>query len=312
MESTACALCETDDARPELTLRDLGSGRPERFNLVCCRRCGLRYLNPRPSPSEMGAYYPPDYRPYRQAIEDEPWALMRWMRRRNIRRRRLAAERHAPRRPGRVLDVGCATGIFLAEMQAAGWQGVGVETGEPAARYARERFGLTVIHGSLEQADLPAAAFDLITFWDVLEHTHNPRVTLERAWRLLRREGVVVATVPNYHSLDRILFGPAWIGFDAPRHLTVFAPDTLRRMLEKTGFDVLELRCNFGGFFSFAASLRHWTVASLPWPRVRRLCAAVTDLPGLRLPFEPLFAVVDRLGWGSELMVVARKKEGGR
>ena len=56
MESTACTLCGTDDARPELTLRDLGSGRPERFNLVCCRRCGLRYLNPRPSPSEMGAY----------------------------------------------------------------------------------------------------------------------------------------------------------------------------------------------------------------------------------------------------------------
>lgn len=308
MEIVNCALCGADDAQPYLILHDLGSGLPGQFNLVRCRQCGLLYLNPRPSPAEMAGYYPQDYRPYKRAIADERWAPMRWMRGRNIRRRRRAAERHAPRIPGRVLDVGCSTGIFLAEMQSAGWQGTGVEVNEPAATYARERFGLEVMNGTLEQANLPVGTFDVITFWDVLEHTHDPLAALRRAHGLLRPGGVVIATVPNHHSLDRKLFGPTWIGFDAPRHLTVLAPGTLRRMFKRAGLNVVTLRCDFGGFFSFAASLRHWANSALPWAGVRRALTALTDLPGLRLPLEPLFAVVDKTGWGSELIVVARKE----
>lgn len=307
MEFVNCALCGADDAQPCLLLRDLSSGLPGQFKLVRCRQCGLRYLNPRPLPAEMADYYPQDYRPYKRAIADERWALMRWMRKRNILRRRQAAERHAPRIPGHVLDVGCSTGIFLAEMQSAGWQGTGIEMKGSAAAYARERFGLEVVDGTLEQASLPAHTFDVITFWDVLEHTHDPLAALRQAHSLLRPGGIVVATVPNYHSLDRKLFGAAWIGFDAPRHLTVFAPGTLQCMFERAGLNVLTRRCDFGGFFSFAASLRHWAEAALPWPAVRRTLTALTDLPGLRLPFEPLFAIVDKRGWGSELIVVAQK-----
>jgi SAM-dependent methyltransferase len=307
MEFVTCALCKADDAEPFLALRDLGSGLPGEFNLVRCRQCRLLYLNPRPSPREMAAYYPRDYRPYKRAIADERWALMRWMRQRNIRRRRRAAERHAHRVPGQVLDVGCSTGIFLAEMEDAGWRGTGIETNQSAAAYARERLGLEVLGETLEQAELPGGSFDLITFWDVLEHMHDPLATLSHVHDLLQPGGIVVATVPNYRSLDRKLFGSAWIGFDAPRHLTVFAPDTLRRLLEQAGLDIVVLRCDFGGFFSFVASLRHWANATLPWPSMRKVLASATELPGLRLPTEPFFAVIDRTGWGSELAVVARK-----
>lgn len=307
MESVTCALCGGDDNQPHLLLRDLGSGLPGQFPLVRCRRCELLYLNPRPSPAEMADYYPDDYGPYKRAIADEPWALMRWMRSRNIRRRRRAAERHAPRVPGRLLDVGCSTGIFLGEMQAAGWKGTGLEVNESAATYARQRLGLEVVAGTLEEAALPAGTFDLITLWDVLEHIYDPLVALRQAYALLRPGGIVVATVPNYDSLDRKLFGPAWIGFDAPRHLTVFAPATLRRMLEEASLEVAALGCDFGGFFSFAASIRHWVNSATAHPTVRRWIAEITDLPGLRLPFEPLFAMIDRMGWGSELIAVAQK-----
>jgi 2-polyprenyl-3-methyl-5-hydroxy-6-metoxy-1,4-benzoquinol methylase len=310
MHSVACVLCGVDDTQPYLQLGDLAFGLPGEFHLVSCRRCGLLYLNPRPSADELADYYPASYRPYKKAIEDERWSLMRTMRRRNIRRRRLTAEAHAPRQPGSVLDVGCSTGVFLAEMRDAGWQVTGIELSEQATAYARQRYGLEVIQGSLQDADLPAETFDVITLWDVLEHTYNPLNTLQHAHHLLRDGGVVVATVPNYDSLDRWIFRSTWVGFDVPRHLTVFTSDTLCQLLEKAGLGIMAQRCDFGGFFTFAASVHRWANARLAWPISRQAIKTLVDLPGLRLPFEPFFAIVDRLGWGSELTVIARRTKG--
>ena len=307
MEFTTCPLCGADDSQPYLFLHDVGAGLPGQFRLVRCQECELLYLNPRPSPAEMADYYPPDYRPYKRAIAEEPWALMRCMRRRNIRRRRRAAERHAPRIPGRVLDVGCSTGVFLEEMRLAGWQGAGLEISESAADYARKHVGLEILNETLDQTTLSTETFDVITFWDVLEHTHDPAASLRQAYRLLRPGGIIVASVPNFHSLDRRLFGPTWIGFDAPRHLTVFTRHTLAHTLEIAGLDVVTMQCDFGGFFSFAASVRRWAELSISHPSLKKFIADITDLPGLRLPIEPLFALIDRMGLGSELAVVARK-----
>lgn len=307
MRSVACALCGSGDAAPILQLGDLSYEVPGSFRLVRCEHCQLIYVDPRPSPEELARYYPPEYSAFRKAIEDERWFLMRWMRRRNIRRRRRAVEAYTRHRPGQLLDVGCSTGIFLAEMRDAGWHVTGIETSSPAAEYARERFGLDVMQGTLEGSRLPANSFDAITLWDVLEHTDSPLEALHAANQLLRPDGIVVATVPNYDSLDRRLFGPAWIGFDVPRHLTVFTPDTLSRSLLRAGFDVLHLRCDFGGYFTFAASVHRWANTQITSTALRRIVRTFIDLPGLRLPFEPLFGILDRMDLGSELAVVARK-----
>ncbi|MCP4535529.1 MAG: class I SAM-dependent methyltransferase [Chloroflexi bacterium] len=309
METTFCSLCEADDAERLLTLRDYGFDGPGEFPLVRCRQCGLMYLNPRPGPAQMDHYYPADYLPYKSAIEDERWALMRWVRRYNIRQRRRAVERFSRHVPRRVLDVGCSTGIFLAEMRDAGWETYGVDISPIAIAYARERFGLDAFEGLLADADLPAGQFTAVTLWDVLEHTFDPLETLQTIHRLLKADGIVVIAVPHYESWDRQLFGRYWIGYDAPRHLHVFSRDILRDMLDRAGFDVVHAQCAFGGYYTFTASLRLWINQRVRHQTARKLWLCLLSIPGMRLPFMPITAIADRLGRGSKLTIVARKTD---
>ena len=310
METTFCSLCGADDAEQLLILRDYAFDGPGEFPLLRCRRCGLIYLNPRPTPAQMGDYYPAAYLPYKSAIEDERWALMRWMRRRNIRQYRRAVEEFSPRVPGRVLDVGCSTGIFMAEMRDAGWETNGVDLSPVAIKYARERFGLDAFEGRLADADLPDGQFSAATLWDVLEHTYNPVETLQTIHRLLEANGIVVIAVPHYEGWDRQLFGRCWIGYDAPRHLHVFSRAVLGDMLARAGFEVVRAQCAFGGYYTFTASLRLWINQHVRRQAARKLWFRLLNVPGLRIPFMPITAIADRLGRGNKLMVVAHKVVG--
>lgn len=306
MQRTRCDLCEADDA---LTLYAGASWRqpvPEEVALVRCRACGLMYLNPRPSPDEIDAYYPAEYGPFRPAIEDERYAPMRWMRRRKLVQRRHLVERYSGRTTGRILDVGCATGIFLHEMASAGWQAVGVEPVTHAAEYAQARFGLEIFSGTLAQAPYESGSFDVVTFWDVLEHTFSPAQELAHAARLLAPGGLVAINVPNWHSVDRQLFGPHWIGFDPPRHLYVFTERTLTTMLRQAGFRPLAWICFMPAYFAFVVSVDRWLTAEAPRRvgPVRRLL----NLPGARLPFEPVFAVLNILKRSGVISVFARRE----
>ena len=143
---------------------------------------------------------------------------------------------------GRLLDVGCGNGIFLATMKELGWEVAGVEPDRQAARVAREQFGLNVHVGTLEEAGFADGTFDAITMSHVVEHLADPISALRECWRVLRKGGRLVVTTPNIESLGHRLYGKAWIGLDPPRHLFLFSPPTLRTCIERSGLQVLELR----------------------------------------------------------------------
>lgn len=308
MEETHCNLCGATESFPMYTFRDTDREILGEFLLHRCLRCGLMYLSPRPTQETMEAYYPEEYEPYRPAIGDERWALMRWMRRRKLVTKRRLIERYGGKTRGRLLDVGCSTGLFLQEMARAGWQVAGVEPIASAADYARCRFGLDVFQGMLAEAPYDPISFDVVTFWDVLEHTFSPIDDLNHAARLLRPGGLLIANVPNWDSPDRWLFGRYWLGVDPPRHLYVFTRRTLAEMLARAGFSVLSWVCFTSGYFSFAASLERWleTVS----PRLAKLVRRLLGLPGMRFPFEPWFTLINWLGKGPNISVIARKATG--
>jgi 2-polyprenyl-3-methyl-5-hydroxy-6-metoxy-1,4-benzoquinol methylase len=229
METVVCDICQQDYSRLIYTVQDTNYGCPGTFKLVECLNCGLVYQNPRPAPTEIDAYYPVEqYHPFRALREGEtavpaPLHLQR------------AKQLTAKTKPGRVLDVGCGSGLFLVAMQQQGWQGSGVEPNEAAARFGREELVLEVQIGDIFSVD-SSQPFDLITFWDVLEHTHSPRAVLNQAYKLLKPTGYLALNVPNWGSLERRLFREKWIALDAPRHLYHFTPATLNNLLSSCGF----------------------------------------------------------------------------
>lgn len=141
---------------------------------------------------------------------------------------------------GRLLDVGCGNGMFLARMAELGWQGVGLETDGRAAEFARSRFGLEVVEGTLEQAGFPDGAFDAVVLSHVIEHVYDPVATLAECGRVLRPGGKLVVLTPNTRSLGHRIFRSAWRGLEPPRHLHIFDRRTLREAATRAGLGVAE------------------------------------------------------------------------
>lgn len=245
MEYVCCDLCGADDSTPFLTRTDRFSRAT--FHYVRCRRCGLIYLNPRPDATEILKYYPVNYEPYQPLYSKR--GLEPWLKRRGW--KMLVRFILKYQTNGRLLDIGCATGEFLKEIQARGFDAYGVEINNSAAAIAQRVYGLRVFVGPLAEFVASEGAFDVVTMWDVLEHLPSPRSSLQQIYRWLRDGGFLFFSIPNIHSLDARLFGAWWIGWDAPRHLYLFPTATIKRLLQNTGFDIVDMRTFLGGPGSF-------------------------------------------------------------
>ena len=75
---------------------------------------------------------------------------------------------------GRILDIGCSAGFFLKVARDLGWETYGLEISEDTAAIARERYGLKVTVGELQEATFESKYFDVVTLWDVVEHVQDP------------------------------------------------------------------------------------------------------------------------------------------
>ena len=207
---------------------------------------------------------------------------------------------------GRLLDVGCGNGRFLAQMRKLGWEVVGVEPDPEAVRIAKERFGLEVFQGTLEEAGFPDNSFDAITMNHVIEHVPDPIRLLAECRRVLKPGGKLVVVTPNIWSLGRRLFGEHWRGWEVPRHLFLFSPKSLRTCAERAGLVVQNLRTTSkGARFIWAAS---WLIR-----RDGKLPGGSPQRVGLWLRLEGLaFWAVEymlcRVGpFGEEIVVEAVK-----
>lgn len=288
--------------------RDEWYGRPGTFPTVRCRECGLIYLNPRPGRHEIGQYYPDEYAPYFRAIEDEPSWWQRFNRRMAMKKRIRLVQKRLPQ-PGRALDVGCATGALLVALRAQGWQTQGVELSAYAADYARQRHGLDVFTGELQEAQLPASAFDLVILWDVLEHVHQPRETLQETARVAKPGGTLLLVLPNPDSIEARLFGQYWAGWDTPRHLYIYPQPVIHRLLQETGWHMEDMRCITGRIWLFNLSLAHWLQNRLAISWLRRgIMAIMRSLP-IRLLSLPCFWLLERRKQGSVMAIFARRAE---
>jgi SAM-dependent methyltransferase len=147
-------------------------------------------------------------------------------------------QRYQP--PGRILDVGCASGIFLKMAAASGWAVEGIEPSEMLYAAAKTALGGTgqIHRGTLEETDLPPASFDAITVWDVLEHVPDPVGFLARCHSLLKPKGHLYLNVPNLDSKEARLLGKRWPLLLA-EHLNYFNRSSLTLCGQKSGLQWL-------------------------------------------------------------------------
>ncbi len=249
-ESVSCVLCGPAP-------RQVVAVKPP-HTIVRCERCGLCYAATRPAPVAMADFYDryfaarpePGYEHYRSG---ESW-------RRTVARGRVCLlARHAPR--GRLLDHGCATGVFLREAAGAGWDVLGVEASAAAREViAREAPDLKVI-GPDEMFGLPRRSFDAITMFDNFCYLHDPLGALRRFRALLRPGGVILSIGALDHAAAHRAPEPGI------SHTFYYSPGSVAALCRAAGLRLL---------------VNTTVVKNANLPRKHPLAWAASHLPGLR------------------------------
>jgi 2-polyprenyl-3-methyl-5-hydroxy-6-metoxy-1,4-benzoquinol methylase len=301
-----CPVCKSIDRRVEHSeLTDVVFGcAPGAWQLWRCVDCRSTYLDPRPTVESIHVAYDKYYTHAAPQIKAEYGALstLRKLRRRlvngftNWRFSTRAAEstaigipllfalrplrvrleheyRHLPRNvpeAGRLLDVGCASGLFLLTAKSCGWRVTGVDPDPQSIRIAKSR-GLDVSLGGLEHYEGQENIFDVVTICHVIEHVHDPRKTLLDIYRLLKPGGQIWIETPNIQSLGHLYFGRHWRGIETPRHLFLFTSRSLRAALRSIGFSRVTrrsapspLKGMFAASVAVQSKLPHGASVSLP------------------------------------------------
>ncbi len=215
---------------------------PAGGKIVQCSRCGLQCAEDYPEiESADTEIYGSDY--FRASLEEQE-------RRMRIFDQLVAEVESEIGRKGRLLDVGCGEGTLLLAAVQRGWEAEGTEIASVMVHHMREKFGLTIHQGVLEDLDLPPHSFDAIIMNHVLEHVSDPRITLEKIAELLNPGGVVRIEVPNLASLSnrgknfQSRFGlkkNPWKHYSPDHHFWFFTPRTLKVTLEKAGLSPLSI-----------------------------------------------------------------------
>ena len=153
-----------------------------------------------------------------------------------------------------ILEIGCANGQMLEELQADGHKVWGVEPDRQALVLAQQR-GLDVFYGTAESLppEVKSRQYDMIVMNHVLEHTRDPLLALRNALQLLVDGGKLVMEVPNNSCIGLKSSGIAWMHLDVPRHLYFFTPQSFRAIYEKVKFEIISTEFN-GYYRQFANS----------------------------------------------------------
>ncbi len=206
------------------------------FTIVRCCVCGLQYVNQLPAPSELRTIYGEEFFRVGRKFSGHPSSAGLI----NARQRVEAVRRLPAVGRTRWLDVGCATGDFLVCAASVIDEVSGIELSAFAAEKAQER-DLDVTTGDFLQADVPRAAFDVVSMWDYVEHVPDPAANLEKAFAVLKPGGYLTLSTGDVDSLLARLAGRFWHLMIPPRHLYFFSPVTIRRLLTAASFDLVRI-----------------------------------------------------------------------
>jgi len=305
-----CPVCGSARRRLMFRREDLVGGVSGEFSMVRCLDCDTAYLNPRPaSNNDLVALYPPQYDQFTKPIAEETTAIRRLERSYGLQKRFALLKRRLPR-GGRLLDIGCATGDFAYHVsRQPAWEAECTEPNPGAAAIARERHGLKVFQGFIEDLDIAAGRYDAVTLWNVFEHMPSPSMALRAIHRALRPHGWLVLHTPHLDSLEARLFGKWWIGYEVPRHLVLFTRASLCALVEDHGFRVERSRAVYGSYAAFMSSVRLWALGHTRAgnPTINLLDKSIVAVP-LKILLAPYFALADRTLWSTFTTLIAERR----
>jgi 2-polyprenyl-3-methyl-5-hydroxy-6-metoxy-1,4-benzoquinol methylase len=224
----SCNLCSSNERKLFWNCGD--------FTFSRCKSCKLIYQFPQPVQSDLSLRYDNDYFDYEINNEQAFFSLMlktlddiRFY-------ERSASLLH---NEAEFLDIGCATGLLLENMEKKGWQGRGVELCSSSVEYGKNIRKLDIFNGTLEEAMYSDDQFSVVHSSHLIEHLTDPSAFVHEVLRILKPGGLFITTTPNASSLQALLFGKNWRSAIAD-HMFLFSITTLSRLIVKNKFQILQ------------------------------------------------------------------------
>jgi len=254
--------------------------------LVKCRECGLSYLNPRPKKDLIIQSY--------SSGSDEKFISQVTSRERTFSKCLDIIEHLVP--VEKILDIGTAGGSFLGVGKKRGWEVVGCEPNIWLSNWGRKHYNVPIHSGTVFDMKLDEASFDVITLWDVLEHTPNPKSVLSECNRLLKPGGLLVINYPDIGSLAARFMGRKWV-FLLSVHLYYFTQPTIGKILNSTGFEVVKYK-------------KHWQTLELGYilSRMKPYMPSVSSIGSKTVEFFNI-QNTQMPYWIGQSLVLANKKQ---
>ncbi|MBT8058844.1 MAG: class I SAM-dependent methyltransferase [Xanthomonadales bacterium] len=211
-------------------------GVKEGYPVVRCRNCDLYYLQPMPGSEELAAIYD-DYdstemylRKYRKKILTATY-------------KQKLVGRYLGSGPKRFLDIGCNVGAVCEAARRQGFESTGIDLDEPTLQKARElspgcRFECMTSYELAERGE----KFDLVFCTEVLEHVPETHEFAASFRDLLNDRGVLYLTTPDAGHRRVPADFISWDEVKPPQHLIFYGRDTVTRLLEAHGFEIIRFR----------------------------------------------------------------------
>ena len=244
VRSEVCIFCGESNLEVLVPARTL----PDEVAVLKCRECQLVFLESRNGDDELDpeeTVYWDDEEQKQIYLQDKIQSLFVS----EFEKRLVTLERYVPAR-GKLLDVGCGVGHFLATAAKRGWLVQGIDISQAARLAAKQAYGLDVSVGVLESTAFEPRSFDAVTLWDVIEHIRRPIENVKAANRLLRMGGVLAMKTPNEASLfkqlalalyriwgDRAAFLLKYVYY-VP-HYYSYSKKSMSVLLNRCGFEVI-------------------------------------------------------------------------
>lgn len=224
----ACPVCKHDQFENLMILKDHSiSG--ESFALVRCRKCDFVFTNPRPEDAALGKFYESeDYISHQNKSTNLINFVYKLVRSYTLRGKEKLINSFGEK--GKLLDIGCGTGHFLAYCQDKGWEIAGVEADSKARQLASEQTATDLYSSVHELPDKPK--YEMITLWHVLEHIPDLNEAIDKIKGILKKKGRLIIAVPNHQSWDAQQYKEYWAAWDVPRHLWHFDQKSMKQLMK--------------------------------------------------------------------------------
>lgn len=268
IQHKGCPFCEVDDGE---FIENYQTRQAIFYKFKKCNRCLLIYPYPRPNQKALESFF--ETKEYtqdsqerfetleekeerREKLEEKNPFFIRKLRERWRKCRLFYSYQEFKRfakKGYKILDVGAGHGEVAAQLIEKGCIVEAVEMDPYRAQYLRTRLGIKVYHSKFEETPLEDSTYDMVIFSQVLMHLFSTKRTIEKVRRLLKPGGLIVTSQMNFNSiLQQTIRSPyPGKGLSAFNIVSWFTPESLRMILEKSGFEIVDTMFRPSGLLGY-------------------------------------------------------------